>query len=161
MHKNIMSFIGIAVSIVILVIAYRIYDGSGGSAKVGDLEITVDSQSSETTLSNNSEPEKNKILMQFVRNFNFKNHKCDTNITTSVKRCVDAGYALSGIGMIGEAEFSSKDRCGSRFIGFEKIDESCGNINVQLQGCGYDAMNVCISHAFIKGSITLEGYKIE
>ena len=159
MHKNIMSVIGVAVSVVILVIAYRIYDGSGGSAKVGDIEIKVDSQVSRTSdvPVSDSNQFKDKVVKQFIRSFNFKNHACDTNAKTSVQRCVDAGYKLSG--MVGEVEFSSKDRCGSNFIGFEKIDELCGNINVHLQGCGYDAMNNCISHAFIKGNITLEGYK--
>ena len=44
MHKNILSVIGIAITVVILVMAYRIYDGAAGTAKVGDIEVTVDSK---------------------------------------------------------------------------------------------------------------------
>lgn len=42
MHKTIWSVIGVAVTVVILVMAYRIYDGAGATAKVGDIEVTVD-----------------------------------------------------------------------------------------------------------------------
>lgn len=157
-----MSVIGIAVSIVILVIAYRIFDGAGGSAKVGDIEVSVDSrnaQAKEVALSTEKNIEKKKLSKQFVRKFSFKNHSCDINTDTSVQGCVDAGFLLTG--MTGEVNFTSKDRCGSNFVSFEKINDTCGNIKAHLQGCGYDSTNTCISHAFLKGNITLLGYKFE
>jgi len=162
MHKITMSVIGIAVAVVILVIAYRIFDGAGGSAKVGDIEVKVESQSKSNTKTSESvikEPAKKKVTKQFIRKFDFKNFTCDVNENTSLQGCVDSGFTLTG--MVGEVNFKSKDRCGSNFINFEKINDTCGNINAHLQGCGYDADKICISHAFLKGAITLQGYQLE
>jgi len=162
MHKITMSTIGVAVAIVILVIAYRIFDGAGGSAKVGEIEVTVDSknvQSNKISVSTEKTPLNKKVTKEFVRSFEFKDFKCDVNNNVSAQGCVDSGFTLSG--MVGEVSFKSKDRCGSNFVGFEKLNKSCGSINAQLQGCGYDAEKNCISHAFLKGSITLQGYKLE
>jgi len=49
MHKTIWSVFGIAVAIVILVIAYRIFDGASGVAKFGEIEVKVGSNKTDET----------------------------------------------------------------------------------------------------------------
>lgn len=161
MHKTALTFIGGAIAVVILVIAYRVFEGAGATAKVGDIEVSVDAQSpSENRPASVEKPVlKKKDQKQFSRSFDFKDITCDVNNAVSAQYCVDSPYLLEGLA--GNVEFSSKDRCGSRFVNFEKINDRCGNVNVVLQGCGYDAQKVCISHAFLRGSITLQGYTLQ
>jgi len=161
MHKTGLTIIGGAVAIVILVIAYRVFEGAGATAKVGEIEVSVDARTPVDTQSlivEKAEPKK-KDEKQFSRSFDFKDITCDVNNPVSAQYCVDSPFILEGL--VGEVEFSSKDRCGSRFVNFEKVNDRCGNVNVVLQGCGYDAEKVCISHAFLRGSVTLQGYTLQ
>lgn len=43
MNSSVKSLIGVAVSIVILVIAYRVFSGAEGKAKLGNIEVSVSS----------------------------------------------------------------------------------------------------------------------
>lgn len=165
MHKTALTVIGGAVAVVILVIAYRVFEGAGATAKVGEIEVSVDARVDsgvpvETQPVNVEKPVANKkVKKQFSRRFDFKDIACDVNNPISAQYCVDSPYLLDGLA--GEVEFTSKDRCGSRFVNFEKTSDRCGNVNVVLQGCGYDAEKICISHAFLRGNITLQGYALQ
>ncbi len=169
MHKTALTVIGGAVAVVILVIAYRVFEGAGATAKLGEIEVSVDarvdshvdnSAPAETQPVNVEKPSaKKKIEKQFPRGFDFKDITCDVNSPISAQYCVDSPYLLDGLA--GEVEFTSKDRCGSRFVNFEKTSDRCGNVNVVLQGCGYDAEKICISHAFLRGNISLLGYTLQ
>ncbi|MDH5517691.1 MAG: hypothetical protein OEY36_07715 [Gammaproteobacteria bacterium] len=162
MHKIIKSVIGLSVAVVIMVMAYRFLIGASGTAKFGDIEITVDPEitTNLTTEVSDSSDQGNikKESKQFVRSFDFTNHSCGTNADTHVKKCVDAGYQL--VGMVGEPEIKTKDRCGSNIIGFNVTNNNCGNLTVHLQGCGFDQLNTCKGHAYLRGNIVLQGYKL-
>jgi len=165
MHKTALTIIGGSVAVVILVIAYRVFEGAGATAKVGEIEVSVDAREDargavETQPVNVETPvAKKKVEKQFSRRFDFKDITCDVNSPISAQYCVDSPYLLDGLA--GEVEFTSKDRCGSRFVNFEKTSDRCGNVNVVLQGCGYDAEKICVSHAFLRGNITLQGYALQ
>jgi len=170
MHKTALTIIGGAVAVVILVIAYRVFQGAGATAKVGEIEVSVDARvdaHADSRVPVETQPvvvvkkpeSKKKVEKQFSRRFDFKDITCDVNSPISAQYCVDSPYLLDGLA--GEVEFLSKDRCGSRFVNFEKTSDRCGNVNVVLQGCGYDAQKVCISHAFLRGSVTLQGYALQ
>lgn len=159
MHKAIKSIIGLSVALVILVMAYRFSGGAGGTAKIGEIEISVDANSQiESPVPVNAHPKSEKITKQFVRDFDFTNHSCGIDTDISVQKCVDAGYRL--MGMTGQVTFTSKDRCGSRFISFNATNDNCGDLTVHLQGCGFDSLNTCKGNAYLRGNIVLQGNKL-
>jgi hypothetical protein len=50
MNKVTSTLIGFAIAVVIFAIAFRIYDGSSGKAKVGDVELSVGSKLEKSTM---------------------------------------------------------------------------------------------------------------
>lgn len=163
MHKYVKTLIGIAIVIVILAIALRISEGAGGFVKALGIELAVDSSES---VNNTAQPvnntvgsNKKKILEEFKHSFAFKNRACDADADASTQRCVTAGYILDGI--VGDVKITKHDRCGSAYVSFEKVTETCGNINVNLKGCGFDSLGDCVSSAVLEGELVLQGYKFE